>query len=72
MSKGFVKKYMTVPEVAEYFSLSPRFVYDLVQQGKLKAWHPAAAIGTRGMRVSVESVQTLETTGAIDPNKWSE
>ena len=72
MTKGFVKRYMTVPEVAEYFSLSTAFVYGLVQKGRLAAWHPDAIIGSRGLRITKESVDALEQNGKIDVERWHE
>lgn len=72
MSSGFIKKYMTVPEVAEYFSLSRSYVYDLVQRGKLKAWHPDKVVGSKGLRVAVESVKALEEQGAMNKEQWME
>lgn len=60
------KKYMTVPEVAQYFSLSRSYVYELVQLGRLKAWHPDGVVGSRGLRVTVESVQAFEQAGLIN------
>ena len=68
MTSGNVygKKYMTVPEVAQYFSLSRSYVYELVQLGRLKAWHPDRAVGSRGLRVSVESVKVFEQAGLLD------
>lgn len=60
------KKYMTVPEVAEYFSLSRSYIYEMVQLGRLKAWHPDGIAGSRGLRVSVESVQDFEQAGLLN------
>jgi len=62
---GFVKRFMTVPEVAAYFSFSRAYVYDLVNHGRLKAWHPEQAVGKRGLRITVESVTALESGGHI-------
>lgn len=66
MKTGSIKKYMTVPEVAEYFSLSRSYVYELIQLGRLKAWHPDRVVGSRGLRVSVESVREFELNGLLD------
>ncbi|MBV5305574.1 MAG: helix-turn-helix domain-containing protein [Desulfobulbaceae bacterium] len=72
MKKGFVKRYMTVPEVAEYFSLSTGFIYGLVQKGKLTAWHPDSVVGSRGLRITIESVESLEQNGKIAAEQWQE
>lgn len=68
---GFVKRYMTVPEVAKYFSVSRSTVYEWVQTGRVIAWHPEGRVSTRGIRVSVESVTRLEQSGILNPQDYS-
>lgn len=73
--EGFVKRFMSVPEVANYFSVSRSYIYDLVSRGKLQSWHPDKEIGSRGIRITVESVRELELGGFIDRaegGKWHE
>jgi excisionase family DNA binding protein len=69
---GFVKRYMTVPEVAVYFSVSKSLVYEWVQEGKVTVWHPDGKVGSRGLRILSESIIRLESTGTIDPLKFGE
>ena len=57
---GFVKKWMTVPEVSVYFSFSRSYVYELVQLGRLQALRPERTVGSKGLRISVESVHRFE------------
>lgn len=57
---SFVKKWMTVPEVAQRFSFSRSYVYELVSLGRFQALRPEAAVGKKGLRISVESVEQFE------------
>lgn len=70
--KGFVKKFWRVQEVAEHFAIGRTTVYELVQQGRLRVWHPAGSPGGRGMRILAESVVELEQAGQVDPDKFAE
>ena len=65
VQKGFVKRYLTVSEVATYFSVSRSRVYEWVHDGKLNVWHPEGKVGSRGIRVLAESVTQLEQQGQI-------
>ncbi len=67
---GFVKRYMTVTDVARYFSFSKSYVYELIQRGKLEVFHPDGEIGSRGLRILSESVQRLEQSGRISPDEF--
>jgi excisionase family DNA binding protein len=69
---GFVKRYLTVPEVANYFSVSKSLVYEWVQAGKVSVWHPEGKIGSRGLRILSESILKIESSGMIDPLKYDE
>lgn len=69
---GFVKRYMTVPEVASYFSVSKSLVYEWCHTGKLQVWHPDGRPGTRGLRVLSESVVQLESAGRIAAESYDE
>lgn len=61
MKGGFVKRWMTIPEVSHYFAFSRSYVYELVQLGRLQAMRPEKEVGCKGLRISVESVRTFES-----------
>jgi excisionase family DNA binding protein len=63
---GFVKRWMTVPEVASYFSCSRRYVYTLVEAGRLSVINLGGQIGARGIRIEAQSILKLEQTAALD------
>jgi len=63
---GFVKKWMTVPEVATYFSVSRRYVYTLIERGQLSVINLGGSIGSRGLRIESVSVTQLEQNTKID------
>lgn len=69
---GFVKRYLTVPEVAERFSVSRRFVYTLIQRRQLEVINLGGAVGSRGVRITVDSVQRLEEVSRVDPDQFDE
>lgn len=66
-----MKRYMTVTDVARYFSYSKSYVYELIQRGKLDVMHPDGEIGSRGLRVLSESVVRLEQSGRISPDDFA-
>ena len=68
----YAKKFYRVDEVSQMFSFSRSYVYDLIHKGKLDAWHPDKAIGSRGLRITAESVHRLESAGHISPDKYYE
>jgi excisionase family DNA binding protein len=69
---GFVKKWMTVPEVANYFSVSRRYVYTLIERGQLSIINLGGSVGTRGVRIASESIAKLEASSRIDPSQYDE
>jgi excisionase family DNA binding protein len=69
---GVAKKWMTVPEVAQHFSCSKRYVYTMVETGRLTVINLSGEIGKRGMRISSYSIQQLEKTNVIDPDDYNE
>lgn len=68
---GLKKKYYRVEEVAFMFSLSKSYIYDLVQRGRLQAWHPEGSVGSRGLRITAESVTIFEQQGKIDSDDYA-
>lgn len=60
-----MKRYLSVPEVADYFSVSKSLVYEWIRADKLEVWHPDGRPGTRGLRISSVSVLRLEETGRL-------
>lgn len=61
---GFVKRWLTVREVADHFSISRQYVYTLIDRGQLEA----IVIGcSRGRRITSASVERLERCRKIDP-----
>lgn len=72
MGGGFVKKWMTVPEVASHFSCSRRYVYTLIEQGRLEVINLGGAVGSRGIRIASGSVQNFEQSVKIDPQQYVE
>lgn len=67
---GFVKKWMTVPEVASYFSVSRRYVYTLIERGQLNVINLGGAIGARGLRIESASVTNLEISTRVDAQEY--
>ena len=60
-----MKRWLTVPEVATYFSLSRSQVYELVSLGKFTVLRPDKTVSRQGIRVSMESVQRFESINTI-------
>lgn len=58
---NWMKKWMTVPEVAEHFSCSRRYIYTLIETGRLEVINLSGEIGRRGLRVDTASVARLES-----------
>lgn len=71
-SGGFVKKWMTVPEVAEHFSCSKRYVYTLIETGRLSVINLGGEVGRRGVRIESTSIQKLEQVSKVDPLQYVE
>lgn len=69
---GFVKKWMTVPEVAQHFSCSKRYVYTLIETGRLSIINLGGEIGRRGIRIASESIRNMEQTTKIDAAQYDE
>lgn len=59
------KRFFTVAETANHFSITTRTVYNLVHRGQLQAWNPTGRIGGYGLRITAESITALERQGAI-------
>ena len=49
-------------KVAEYLDCSERHVYDLVAEGKLKAYH----LGPRALRISEASIEQFITENLVE------
>ncbi len=60
------KRYMSVPEVADYFSVSRSLVYRWIQEQRLEVWRPDSRPGTRGLRILSASVTRLEEGGKLE------
>ena len=69
---GFVKKWMTVPEVATYFSCSRRYVYTLVETGKLSVINLGGVVGKKGIRIESTSIQQLEISNKVTNENYDE
>lgn len=69
---GFVKKWMTVPEVATYFSCSRRYVYTLIERGQLSVINLGGQIGARGLRIDASSISTIEQAAKVDAIDYDE
>lgn len=69
---GYVKRYMTVPEVAAYFSCSKRYVYTLIEHGRLSVINLGGAVGARGIRIESNSIIQFEQQNKIDPTQYDE
>lgn len=69
---GFVKKWMTVPEVATHFTCSRRYVYTLIETGRLSVINLGGSVGARGIRIASHSVVALEQSAKIDPTQYDE
>ena len=59
------KKFCRVSTLAERWDCSTRTIYRLLERNVLQAFHPESAIGAKGLRISVESVVKVESTGNI-------
>lgn len=69
---GYVKRYMTVPEVAEYFSCSKRYVYTLIETRRLSVINLGGEIGKRGVRIEASSILSFEQSSKVDPSQYDE
>lgn len=69
---GFVKKWLTVPEVAQHFSCSRRYVYTLIETGKLSIINLGGSVGSRGIRIESTSIVKLEQAAKIDSTQYAE
>lgn len=67
-----MKKWMTVPEVAAHFSCSRRYVYTLIETGRLTAINMSLAIGSRGLRITGLSIEQFERAAQVDPEQYAE
>ena len=59
------KKFCQIRTVADRWDCSPDRIYDCLSKGLLRAWHPEATIGKRGLLVVVESVLQVEKNGYV-------
>lgn len=69
---GWMKKWMTVPEVAAHFSCSRRYIYTLIETGRLEVINLSGEIGKRGVRIATVSVQKLEQASKVEPSQYAE
>lgn len=69
---GFAKRWMTVPEVAAHFSCSRRFVYTLIETGKLSIINLGGGVGSRGIRIETISIVRLEQAAKIESDQYAE
>lgn len=69
---GNGKRWMTVPEVATYFSCSRRYVYTLIESGRLSIINLGGVVGSRGIRIESNSIVQLEQSSKIDPQQYDE
>jgi excisionase family DNA binding protein len=63
---------MRIGEVQEVLGCSRNHVYDLLASGRLQAFNPRGAPGTRGTRVVAASVTEYLKAGTITADSWSE
>lgn len=70
-SKGFTTtpppdRYISVQNVAETLGCTDKYVYDLIQEGRLKA----IKIGVRALRVSERSLRDFITSNIVNPSDY--
>lgn len=62
---GFVmrfeeKKFCQIRTLAERWDCSTDRIYDCINQGLLRPWHPSGVVGKKGVMIEVQSVLALE------------
>lgn len=60
------KKFCRVSTLAQRWDCSTRTIYRLIEREILQAFHPEAEIGSKGLRISVESAIQAESRGKLD------
>lgn len=63
------KKYCRVSTLAERWDCSSRTIYRLLERNVLQAFHPEGIVGSKGLKIAVESVLQAEQTGKLN---WSD
>lgn len=66
MKEKTADRWLTVQSVAETLGCSDKYVYQLIQQGDLRAMK----LGERALRVSDESLQKFIAARAVDPQDY--
>jgi len=72
MSKrGFImrfeeKKFCRISTLAERWDCSTRRIYQLIEKGVLRPFHPEGRIGIKGIMVEVRAVLEIEGRETID------
>ena len=60
------KQFCKINTLMTRWECSRGFIYDMVSQGALVAWHPKGQIGSKGLRIAVKSIFEVEKNGYID------
>lgn len=61
------KKFCRISSLEDRWDCSRDMIYDMLSKNILKAWHPEAQIGKKGIRIEVQSVLDAEQKGYITP-----
>ena len=76
LSGGFMKfeekRFVKLRTVADRWDYSVDTVYEFLHRGLITAWHPENQIGKQGLRIDVQSVLNLESSGIIDKKRFTE
>ena len=69
--RGFVmkfedKKFCRISTLAERWDCSTRRIYQLIERGVLRPFHPEGRVGTKGIMVEVKCVLEIESRELVD------